>query len=112
MESTIKSHGNRLNLHIVYKAMGLLGNMWNRAKQGVSKVIGAVREPLRKLGQIGVGVARFGIQNHQGLAMLAHGVGEASGNPTLKNIGNAALLGSGVLSGLKVGRDYMNYGPT
>lgn len=89
--------------------MGLLGTIWNIAKQGAGKVIGAVREPIRKLGQVGLGAAKWGIQNHQSLALLAHGAGEASGNPTLKNIGNAALMGSGALTGLGVGKDYMNY---
>jgi uncharacterized protein YjbJ (UPF0337 family) len=38
--------------------------------------------------------------------MILHGVGEATGNSTMKNIGAAALMGSGFMTALGYGKDY------
>ena len=76
---------------------------WN----GIKKVFGTTGKVLRRVGEVG---ANFVKQNHQGLAMLANGVGDASNSPLLKSIGNAALAGSSLATTLGVGRNY--FGPT
>jgi hypothetical protein len=79
-------------------------------KNEVSKAFGALREPVKKLGQVGMATGRFIANNHQSLSMLAHAVGDASGNPTLKGIGNAAMIGSAIASACGYGKDYVSGG--
>jgi hypothetical protein len=63
----------------------------NRVGQGVMKAFGAVKEPLRRLGQVGYNVGRFAVQNHATLAPLIHGVAMASGNQTAQKITGGLL---------------------
>jgi hypothetical protein len=75
--------------------MAFWNNLWQTAKKAVGSFGGVVR-----------GVGTFIKENHHPIALMAHGIGQASGNKTLENIGNAALFTSGALTGLGVGRDY------
>jgi hypothetical protein len=85
----------------------MLSSFWQKAKQVGRKALGTVGKVVRKIGQIAV-------DNHQPLALALHGIAHSTGNETFKNIGNAALVGSGVMTGLGVGRDDMRFrgGPT
>jgi hypothetical protein len=74
---------------------------------GARKILGVVGGVIRRVGSFGIGAARFVGANHQPISMLLHGLGEASGNPTLKNIGSAALIGSGLLGAAGIGKDYV-----
>lgn len=56
--------------------MGVLGTFWNRAKQGVGKVLGAVQQPLKRLGQVAIGVGRFALENHQILSARLQGASD------------------------------------
>lgn len=57
-----------------------------RVGSGVVKAFGAMREPVRRLGQVGYAVGKFAVQNHATLAPLLHGVAVASGNETAQKI--------------------------
>ena len=87
-------------------------NLFSRIKSGVGKFVGAVREPLKRVGQIGAAVGRFAFDHHQPISMMLHGAGEMSGNRTLQNIGGAALMGSGALTTLGYGKDYAGARPS
>jgi len=60
----------------------------------VIKTFGSLREPIRKIGQIGYNVGRFAVQNHATLAPLIHGVAMASGNQTAQKISGGLLAAS------------------
>lgn len=69
---------------------------------GAVKRFGAVMKPtLKRVGQ-------FAIDNHQGLALLAHGVADATGNEHLKTLAGVGMMGSAALTAAGIGRDYLN----
>jgi hypothetical protein len=63
----------------------------NRVGSGIAKAFGVVKEPLRRLGQVGYNVGRFAVQNHSTLAPLLHGIATASGNETARKITGGLL---------------------
>ena len=69
----------------------MLKNILSSIGKGVVKTIGAMREPVRKLGQIGYNVGKYAIQNHSTLTPLLHGVAMASGNETAQKITGGLL---------------------
>ena len=94
----------------------MFSNLLQRVKSGVSKTIGAMREPVRRLGQIASSVGRgigavgsFVAQHHQPLALALKGAADMSGNATFKNIADMGLMGSAVATGLGIGKDYKFY---
>jgi hypothetical protein len=94
--------------------MGLfdtIKNLGRRAASGISRTVGQIAHGVRRVADVTkpvvMGAARFVRDHHQPLAMLAHGVGEATGHPALKNLGNAAMIGSGLASAAGIGRDYI-----
>jgi hypothetical protein len=68
----------------------------SRVGQGAIKTLGSLREPVRKLGQIGYNVGKFAVQNHQHIAPILHGVAMASGNQTAQKITGGLLALSGM----------------
>lgn len=58
----------------------------SRVGQGAMKAVGALKEPVRRLGQVGYNVGKFALQNHAHIAPLLHGVAMASGNERAKKI--------------------------
>ena len=75
-------------------------SMWAKAKQVGKRALSTVGKVVRRIGQVA-------LENHQPLALALHGIAHSTGNETFKNVSNAALVGSGVLTGLGVGRDDM-----
>jgi hypothetical protein len=69
----------------------MLKNLLGRVASGVVKTVGALKEPVRKIGQIGYKVGKFAVDNHQYLAPLIHGVAMASGNETAQKITGGIL---------------------
>jgi hypothetical protein len=63
----------------------------SRVGKGAVKAIGALKEPVRRLGQIGYNVGKFAVQNHATLAPLLHGVSVMSGNETAQKITGGLL---------------------
>lgn len=57
----------------------------------INKLFGIIKEPLKKIGAIGLRVAKFGIQNHQYIAPLLHSVSMASGNQQAQKISGGLL---------------------
>jgi hypothetical protein len=68
----------------------------SRVGQGALKVVGSLKEPIRKLGQIGYNVGKFAVQNHEHISPLLHGVAMASGNQTAQKITGGLLALSGM----------------
>lgn len=64
----------------------------------INKLFGIIKEPLKRIGQIGLKVARFGLQNHQYITPLLHGVSMASGNETAQKITGGLLSLSNMAS--------------
>lgn len=62
-----------------------------RVGRGAIKTVGAFKEPLRKIGQIGYKVGKFAVQNHETLAPLLHGLAMASGNQNAQKITGGLL---------------------
>lgn len=93
-----------------------LQNFGRRLSDGIGRVVGQVAHGVRRVGEfvkpagavLGK-AARFVAQNHQPLALLAKGIGDASGNTTLQNIGNAAVIGSSLATARGIGKDYGVY---
>lgn len=75
--------------------------------RGAGRVFGSIGHVAKRVGQIGLATGKFIAANHQPLAMLAHGLGEATGHPVMKNIGTAAMIGSGMLAASGVGHNYV-----
>lgn len=69
----------------------MLKNILSRVGTGVIKTIGAIKEPIRRLGQVGYQVGKFAVQNHATLAPLIHGVAQMSGNKTAQQITGGLL---------------------
>lgn len=63
----------------------------SRVGKGALKAVGALKEPVRRLGQIGYNVGKFAVQNHATLAPLLHGVAMASGNQNAQKITGGLL---------------------
>lgn len=57
----------------------------------IKKILGVVKEPLRRIGQIGLKVAKFGLANHQYITPLLHSVAMASGNTKAQQITGGLL---------------------
>lgn len=64
----------------------------------INKLLGAIKEPLKRIGQVGLKVGRFALQNHQYIAPLLHGVSMASGNETAQKITGGLLSLSNMAS--------------
>lgn len=84
----------------------MLKNILSRVGTGIAKTVGALREPVRRLGQIGYSVGKFALQNHETLAPLLHGVAMASGNQTAQKVTGGLLA----LSGMAKTRQGLNAG--
>jgi hypothetical protein len=72
------------------------------------KAFGAVKEPLRRLGQVGYNVGKWAVNNHSTLVPLIHGVSMASGNETAQKITGGLLALSKTASlrqGLNAGNE-------
>lgn len=69
----------------------MLKNILSSIGKGVVKTVGALKEPVRRLGQIGYSVGKFAVQNHATLTPLLHGVSMASGNQTAQKITGGLL---------------------
>ena len=57
----------------------------------VIKTFGSLREPIRRIGQVGLNVGKWVVNNHATLAPLIHGVAMASGNQTAQKISGGLL---------------------
>lgn len=57
----------------------------------INKLFGILKEPVRRIGQIGLKVAKFGLANHQHIMPLLHGVSMASGNTQAQKITGGLL---------------------
>lgn len=69
----------------------MLKNILSSIGKGVVKTVGALKEPVRRLGQIGYNVGRFAVQNHSTLVPLIHAVSMASGNTKAQQISGGLL---------------------
>lgn len=69
----------------------MLRNILSRVGTTALKAFGAVKEPIRKIGQIGYSVGKFAVQNHAALAPLIHSVAMASGNTKAQQISGGLL---------------------
>jgi hypothetical protein len=76
---------------ISYKSIKMIRGLINRVGSGIVKVVGAMREPVRRLGQVGYAIGKFAVDNHATLAPLLHGVAVASGNQTAQKISGGLL---------------------
>jgi hypothetical protein len=88
----------------------MFGNMLQKAVSAGKRMFGTVGQTLRKFadttGRVVRKVGNFVVDNHQGIGLLTKGIGEASGNETLKKVGDAAMLGSAYLTTKGIGKDY------
>ena len=64
------------------------------------RVLGAVKGPLRKLGQ-------FATANHQPIAMLLNQATQTSDNPYVRMIGTGAIAGSALATRVGIGNNYL-----
>ena len=64
----------------------MIGNFIKSVGKGVMKTVGALKEPLRRIGQVGYAVGKYAIDNHATLAPLIHGVAVMSGNTQAQRI--------------------------
>lgn len=69
----------------------MLKAIFGRVSNVAMKTMGALREPLKRLGQIGYNVGKFAIQNHATIAPLLHGVAVLSGNENAQKITGGLL---------------------
>lgn len=99
--------------------MGLfdtLKHFGRKVGDGLGRVVGAVQHGVRRVGEtlkpVGAALAtgaRWAVQHHQPISALIKAAGDASGNPTMQNIGNAAFAASALATGYGAGRDYGMY---
>lgn len=68
--------------------------------KGVRRFFGQTGKVLRQVGS-------FAVKQHQPISMLLHGLGEATGNSAMKNIGNLAMIGSAAATAGGHGIDYL-----
>lgn len=73
----------------------------------IKKLLGVIKEPLKKIGQVGLKVGRFALQNHQYIAPLLHGVSMASGNETAQKI-SGGLLAMSQMASMRQGLNQSN----
>lgn len=57
----------------------------------VMKAFGSMKEPLKRIGQVGYNVGKWAVNNHSTLVPLIHGVAMASGNETAQKITGGLL---------------------
>lgn len=69
----------------------MIGNFIKSVGKGVMKTVGALKEPLRRIGQVGYAVGKYAIDNHATLAPLIHGVAVMSGNTQAQKITGGLL---------------------
>lgn len=74
----------------------MLRNILSKVGTGIMKTVGTLKEPVRKLGQIGYAAGKFAVQNHATIAPLLHGVAQMSGNKTAQQITGGLLALSGM----------------
>jgi hypothetical protein len=88
----------------------MFGNLAKKASSVGKRFVGSIGETVRKMsdtvGKVVRGVGNFVVENHQPISMLTRAVGDASGNDTMKSVGNAAMAGSAYLTTKGVGKDY------
>jgi hypothetical protein len=84
-----------------------LGQAGGRFFGNLGNTVRRVAEWGKPVGKLIGNAGRFIMDAHQPLSMLAHGLGEATGNQTMKNIGTAAMIGSGLASAAGIGTDYL-----
>jgi hypothetical protein len=82
----------------------MLRRLFDGIKQGVGKVFGVIKEPLRKIGQ-------FALTHHQPISALINAATSRSENPYLKAVGSAAVLGSSLATRAGIGGSYGNTPP-
>lgn len=78
----------------------MLRKLFSGLKQGVGRMLGSIKEPIRKLGQ-------FAISNHQPLAMLLNQATQASDNPYVRMIGTAGIGASALATKMGIGNNYL-----
>lgn len=69
----------------------MLRNIISRVGSTAMKAVGAMKEPIRRLGQIGYNVGKFAVQNHATLVPLLHGVAMASGHEGAQKVTGGLL---------------------
>lgn len=87
-----------------------IGNFARKAIGSTSGIVKTLGDFTGRAGKIIGATDNFVKQYHQPIALMSHAIGEASGNPTLKGIGNMALMGSAAASALNIGKDYIGSG--
>jgi hypothetical protein len=79
----------------------MIRNLLGNIARGAAKVFGAIREPVRKFGQIAGTVGKFALENHAQLALGAHALANMTGNPTAQKITGGVLAASTALTGIE-----------
>jgi hypothetical protein len=69
----------------------MLNNIFSRVGSSAMRAFGAVKEPLRKLGQIGYNVGKYAVRHHDTLTPLLHGLAMASGNESAQKVSGGLL---------------------
>jgi hypothetical protein len=70
------------------------GDFLNRAKSGFQKGVGVVGSALRRIGDVGLKAGRFLGQNAPAISSVAMGLGELSGNDTVKQLAKGLTMGA------------------
>jgi hypothetical protein len=82
----------------------MLRRLFEGIKQGAGRVVGLIKEPLRRIGS-------FVAQHHQPISALVNAVASQSENPYIKALGSGAVLGSALATRAGVGRNYASSPP-
>jgi hypothetical protein len=78
----------------------MLRRLFEGIKQGAGRVVGLIKEPLRRIGSTMV-------KYHQPISMITSGILASSSNPTLQKLGAGVALGSAYLTSKGVGNNYL-----
>lgn len=82
----------------------MLRRLFEGLKQGAGRVFGAIKDPLRKLGQ-------FALTHHQPISALINAATSQSENPYVKALGSGAVLGSALATRAGIGKNYASSPP-
>jgi len=90
--------------------MGLL-DFIGRARKATGRVIGQIGDGLKRVGEMALPVLKsignFAVNHHQPISALLQGASDLMPqNQLLKNVAGASLIGSAVLTGRGVGKNY------
>ena len=85
----------------------MLKSILGKVSNVASKAFGAMKEPLKRVGQFAVQAGKFSMDNHQYIAPLLHGVAMASGNPVAQKI-SAGLLSASQMASVRQGLNRQN----